>query len=471
MIKIALLGAGTVGTQVARLLLEQHDVLSARAGADLTLIGIAVTNLTKPRDPAIPRALFTTDANALIAQADVVIELIGGIEPPLTLVRQALTAGASVVTGNKALLATHGPELYELAARQEVDLYYEAAVAGAVPVVYGLRESLAGDQVMAIMGVLNGTTNFILDEMTTKGVSFESALALAQELGFAEADPSADIDGDDAAAKIAILASLAFHTRVALSDVSVTGIRSITAQDISSAARAGYVIKLIAAARRQKAGIEVRVAPTLVKRDDPLAAVHGAFNAVLFEAQAADRIMFYGRGAGGAPTASAVLSDVVAAANKRVVGGHAPRELVFGQVPILPAGKAISRFYIKIMVDDEAGVLAQITAVFARHGVSISSLRQRPLDLHEEASAQRAVQQTAGTVGSSGVPDAAGVLSSTSVPGVTGAASAMSPDDLPLVYLTAITHLASEEAVHRIVTDLAEVAGVRAVVRVLHVES
>ena len=442
-IKIALLGAGTVGTAVARLLKEQHDLLSARAGAELELIGIAVSDITKPRDPAIDPSLLTDQPEELIAQADIVIELIGGIELPLKLVRLALESGASVVTGNKALLATHGPELYELAAAKDVDLYYEAAVAGAVPVVYGLRESLAGDQVRAVKGILNGTTNFILDEMTTKGVSFAEAIALAQKLGYAEADPSADVDGADAAAKIAILASLAFHTRVGLSDVAVEGIRSITAKDIASAARIGYVIKLIATARREADGIEVRVAPTLIKYDHPLAGIHGSFNAVLIEAQAADRVMFYGRGAGGAPTASAVLSDLVAAASKRVIGGHAPRELVITQLPVLAQSEASSRFYMKIMVNDESGVLATITSVFAKHGVSISSVRQRSLDLQEELAAE---------VELGGIP------------------GTLHPDSARLVYLTVITHAATEAAVQAVVAELETVENVQRVMRVLHVE-
>ncbi|WP_200829221.1 homoserine dehydrogenase [Arcanobacterium ihumii] len=380
-VKIALLGCGTVGTQVARLLTEQRDLLSARAGAPLELIGIAVSNLETERDGAIDRSLLTKDTSALISKADIVIELIGGIEPPRTLVREALCSGSSVVTGNKALLATHGPELYDLAEQNDVDLYYEAAVAGAVPVVYGLRESLAGDRVNAVMGIMNGTTNFILDSMTTQNMDFDEALLLAQQLGFAEADPSADVDGYDAGAKIAILASLAFHTRVSLDDVVVEGIRGVTADDIASAEAAGYVIKLIARAERHfdsrgEDGIEMSVSPTLVSKDHPLASVHGSFNAVLVEAQSADRLMFFGRGAGGAPTASAVLSDVVAAAAKRVIGGHAPREVLYGDVPVLPRSESMSSFFIKLEVIDTVGVLATLTKRFADAGVSMASVMQ-----------------------------------------------------------------------------------------------
>lgn len=432
-VKIALLGAGTVGTQVARLLVQQHDVLCARAGVDLKLIGIAVRNVNAPRDPAIDRELLTDRPDELIAQADLVIELIGGVDLTLKLVRQALESGASVVTGNKALLATHGPELYELAAAHDADLYYEAAVAGAVPVVYGLRESLAGDQVNAIFGILNGTTNFILDEMTRNGMDFDEALSVAQELGYAEADPSADIDGLDVAAKIAILASLAFHTRVALDDVHVEGIRSITDEDIASARRAGYIVKLIATARRKAEGIELCVAPTLLPEDHPLANIHGSFNAILIEAESAGRVMFYGRGAGGAPTASAVLSDVVAAANKKVVGGRAPAELVYGNLPILDSQEVSACYYLKTMVNDEAGALARITRVFAQHNVSISSLRQRPLYVSEGRKLDEKMSKN-------------------------------------LVYVTVVTHEARNKDIAAVVDDLSDVEGVQKVVRVMRVE-
>lgn len=381
-VRVALLGCGTVGTQVARLLQEQAADLTARAGAWLNLVGIAVRDASAPRDSSIDRALLTEDASGLIAQADIVIELIGGIEPARTLILEAFDHGASVVTGNKALLAAHGPELYEAAARADVDLYYEAAVAGAVPIVYGLREALAGDRITAVLGIVNGTTNYILDEMTTKGLGFDEVLAEAQRLGYAEADPTADVDGLDAAAKCAILASLAFHSRVALEDVHVHGIRDITADDIAAATAGGYVVKLIATAKRRDEGIEASVAPTLIPHDHPLAAVHGPFNAVVIEAEAADRLMFYGRGAGGAPTASAVLSDVVAAAGHIVEGGHAPRELIYADLPVLSADQSISRFQIELSVIDKIGVLTAVTAVFAQNNVSISAVAQE----HKQAS-------------------------------------------------------------------------------------
>ncbi|MDP9806740.1 homoserine dehydrogenase [Trueperella bonasi] len=375
-IKIALLGAGTVGSQVARLLKEENELLSARAGAPLELVGISVANLEAERDPWIDRDLLTTDSKALIEKADIVIELIGGVDLPRELILHALRSGASVVTGNKALLAEHGPEIYDLAKEQNVDVYYEAAVAGAVPVVYAVRESLAGDTVTEIQGILNGTTNYILDEMTTKGLAFDEVLKVAQDLGFAEADPTADVDGHDAAAKIAILASLAFHKRVHINDVQVEGIRSITANDIAAARAGGYVIKLVATARQEAGKIEVRVNPTLVPQSHPLASIGGSFNAIVIEAEAADRLMFYGRGAGGAPTASAVLSDVVAAAAKRVVGGRAPQEIVLGESEFVSADDSRSKYFIRTKVKDQVGVLADLAAKFAQSDVSISSVRQ-----------------------------------------------------------------------------------------------
>ncbi|MDO5722877.1 MAG: homoserine dehydrogenase [Flaviflexus sp.] len=375
-VTIALLGCGTVGTEVARLLTTQAEEYAHRAGGHLELIGIAVRDASAPRDPAIDPGLLTENASELATKADICIELIGGIEPARTLILEAIEAGASIVTGNKALLAAHGPEIYEAARKKNVDVYYEAAVAGAVPVVYALRESLAGDKIDAVIGIVNGTTNYILDEMDSSGLSFDEALAQAQELGFAEADPTADVDGHDAAQKAAILASLAFHTRVNIEDVPVTGIRDITTDSILAAREAGYALKLLASARRQKDGIDVRVEPTLLPLEHPLASVRGSFNAVVVEAQAADRLMFYGRGAGGAPTASAVLGDVVAAAAHRVKGGEAPRELDHSGLTLIDPAEAISSFRIVLEVTDKLGVLAEISGLFAQAGVSISTVQQ-----------------------------------------------------------------------------------------------
>ena len=379
-LRVGVLGSGTVGTQVVRLLLEQADDFAARSGARLEVTGVAVRILDAPRDPSVPRALLTDDVTAVATGNDIVIELIGGIEPARTLTLAAFKSGASVVTGNKALIAAHGPELYDAAAAAGTDFYYEAAVAGAIPVVYALRESMAGDRVTSVLGIVNGTTNYILDEMSAKGLSFEEALACAQELGYAEADPTADVDGLDAAAKAAIIASLAFHTRVGLSDVQVEGIRDVTADDIREAHASGCEIKLLAIAQcRDDAharGVSVRVHPSLVPAANPLASVHGAFNAVLIEAESAGRLMFYGQGAGGAPTASAVLSDVVAAAFHRVNGGQAPRESNYADLPILGPASAVTRYQVQLRVDDQPGSLAIVAGVFADNEVSIDSVRQ-----------------------------------------------------------------------------------------------
>ncbi len=382
-VKVAVLGAGTVGSQVVRLLQEESADLAARAGVELELSSVVVRDVDAPRDTPIPAELLTTDASAAIEEADLVIELIGGIEPPHTLVLEALNKGKTVVTGNKALLAEHGPELYDAAAASGADLYYEAAVAGAVPVVYGLRESLTGDKIMRVLGIVNGTTNFILDAMTSTGASYEEALAQAQDLGFAEADPTADVEGLDAAAKAAILASLAFHTRVNMEDVAVEGISGVTAADIEEATASGHVVKLLAIGERKQLedggeGVSVRVHPTLVPQDNPLAAVSGPFNAVVIEGESAGPLMFYGQGAGGAPTASAVLSDVVAGASHIATGGNAPRELVYASLPVLAPEEAQTRYQIQLEVEDRAGVLAEVAGVFADKDVSIKAVQQKP---------------------------------------------------------------------------------------------
>jgi homoserine dehydrogenase len=346
----------------------------------LEVTGVAVRDLVKPR-PGIDPALLTDDPAALVASGpDIVIELIGGIEPARTLVLSALANGASVITANKALVATHGAQLHEAAAAAGVDLYYEAAVAGAIPLLRPLRESLAGDQITRVLGIVNGTTNFILSEMDEQGTSFADALAQAQALGFAEADPSADVDGLDAAAKAAILASLSFHTRVTLDDVDVAGIRSVTARDVAAARDMGLVIKLLAIAdlvdEGDTRGVCVRVHPALVPRTHPLAGVRSSFNAVFVEAASAGQVMFYGRGAGGEPTASAVLGDLVTVARNRVAGVPGPGESAYRGLPILPIGAARTAYWIDVRVVDEPGVLATVAQTFADHGVSISSVRQ-----------------------------------------------------------------------------------------------
>ncbi|WP_461171776.1 homoserine dehydrogenase [Arthrobacter sp. Z1-9] len=390
-LKVALLGCGNVGAQVARILIEDADTLAARTGAKLQLTGIAVRNVHTKRDVELPQELFTTDADTLVKDADLVIELMGGIEPARTLILSALRNGACVVTGNKALLAQDGPILHEEADKAGVQLSYEAAVAGAIPILRPIRDSLAGDRITRVLGIVNGTTNFILDQMDTTGAQFADALAEAQRLGYAEADPTADVEGHDAAAKAAILASLSFHTRFALENVHCEGISSVTAADIAAAKDAGFVIKLLAIAEKLPAagtdadggdGVSVRVHPTLLPREHPLAAVHGAFNAVFIEAENAGELMFYGQGAGGTPTASAVLGDLVSAARSLVLGGPGRTETTTGHVPALPIDAAVTSYYIGLDVADQPGVLARIAQLFAEHGVSIEIMRQT---IHRDA--------------------------------------------------------------------------------------
>lgn len=380
-LKVALLGCGNVGAQVARILIDDAEALAARSGARLELSGIAVRNIESPRDVELPRELFTTDADTLVKDADLVIELMGGIEPARSLILTAIQNGACVVTGNKALLAQDGPTLYEEADKAGVQLSYEAAVAGAIPILRPIRDSLSGDRITRVLGIVNGTTNFILDQMDTTGAQFSDALAEAQRLGYAEADPTADVEGHDAAAKAAILASLSFHTRFSLDDVYCEGITKVSAADIASAKEAGFVIKLLAIAEKidssdNGSGISVRVHPTLLPREHPLAAVRGAFNAVFIEAENAGELMFYGQGAGGTPTASAVLGDLVSAARRLVLGGPGRTETTTGHVPALSIDASTTSYYIGLDVADQAGVLARIAHIFAEHGVSIETMRQ-----------------------------------------------------------------------------------------------
>jgi homoserine dehydrogenase len=381
-LRIALLGAGSVGAQVASLLLEHGDELSERVGAGLELVGVAVRDLDAARSAEIPQHLLTTDARSLILGADIVVELIGGLEPAREYLELALNSGADVVTANKALLATHGPELFEIAEQVGAQLYYEAAVGGAIPIIRPLRDSLAGDRVRRILGIVNGTTNYILDRMDLEHGDFDEVLADAQRLGYAEADPTADVEGFDAAQKAAILASLAFHTTVPLDAVYREGISSITADQVASARQAGFVVKLLAVCERvvdEQTGVEgvsARVHPALVPLDHPLAAVHGANNAVFLEAEAAGSLMFYGAGAGGVQTASAVLGDVVSAARRHVIGGPGVAESTHANLPVLPISSVRTRYRITLEVADKPGVLAAIATLFAENGVSVEAVQQ-----------------------------------------------------------------------------------------------
>jgi homoserine dehydrogenase len=376
-LNVALLGCGVVGSQVARLLREQADDLAVRTGARLELAGIAVRRLSHPR-PGIDQALLTTDAMGLATRpdVDVVIEVIGGIEPARSLLLSAMQTGKSVVTANKALLAEHGEQIHAASRATGADLYYEASVAGAIPLLRPLRESLAGDTVHRVLGIVNGTTNFILDRMDTSGAGFSESLEEAQALGYAEPDPTADVEGFDAAAKAAILAGLAFHTRVTAAEVHREGITEVTAADIASAKALGRIVKLLAICERSDSGVSVRVHPAMIPRSHPLAAVGGAYNAVFVEAQSAGQLMFYGAGAGGTPTASAVLGDVVAVARNRVAGTHGPELSTYAELPVLPMGDTLTRYHVSLDVDDRPGVLAPVAEAFARHDVSIQAVRQ-----------------------------------------------------------------------------------------------
>jgi homoserine dehydrogenase len=381
-LRVALLGGGSVGAQVARLLLEQREELANRVGAGLELVGIAVRDVNAERTVDLPNELFTTDAESLILGADVVIELIGGIEPARTYILQAINSGADVVTANKALLALHGPELFAAADQVGAQLNYEAAVAGAIPIVRPLRDSLAGDKVNRILSIVNGTTNFILDRMDVDGDTLEEALATATALGYAEADPTADIEGYDAAQKAALLASLAFHTSVPLDAVYREGITAVTPQQIASAKKAGHVIKLLAICERLtdaatgEEGVSARVYPAFVSRSHPLASVHGANNAVFVEAEAAGPLMFYGAGAGGVETASAVLGDLVSLARRHVVGGPGFAASSHADLPVFPIDSVTTRYAITLEVTDEPGVLATIAGVFGNRGVSLALVEQ-----------------------------------------------------------------------------------------------
>ena len=385
-VRLALLGCGTVGSDVVRLLHEQSADLAARIGAPLEIAGIAVRRLGRDRgDLPVDPALFTTDALGLIKRddVDIVVEVVGGIEPARGWLVEALRAGKSVVTANKALLAEDGATLHDAAAEGGADLYYEASVAGAIPLLRPLRESLHGDRINRVTGIVNGTTNFILSAMDATGAGFAEALEEATELGYAEADPTADVEGFDAAAKAAILASLAFHTRVTAADVHREGITEVTAADVASAKSMGCTIKLLCIAARGtdangRETVSVRVHPAMIPLTHPLASVGDAFNAVFVEAEAAGQLMFYGRGAGGAPTASAVLGDVVAVARNRLAGVHAASESAYADLSVRPMGEALTRYHISLDVADRPGVLAAVAGVFARHDVSIATVRQGP---------------------------------------------------------------------------------------------
>lgn len=377
-LKVGMLGCGVVGSNVARLLHEDSGDFAARSGATLTLTKVAVKNVSAKRDH-VPASIITSDALSVVndPSIDIIIEVMGGIEPARELLLAAIKNGKSVITANKALLGLHGAELFEAADKNGVDLYYEAAVGGAIPILRPLRESIVGDHVHRVMGIVNGTTNYILTKMDEEGSAFADVLKEAQALGFAEADPTADIEGHDAAAKAAILAGLAFHTRVTTKDVSCEGISKISARDVAVAREMDHVIKLLAIAElTADQQVSVRVHPTLISRQHPLASVRNAFNAVFVEAESAGELMFYGRGAGGAPTASAVLGDLIAIARNKTSGGEGHGESDYADISIAPIDNVRSRYLIRLDVADKPGVLATVAQLFASNSVSIETVRQ-----------------------------------------------------------------------------------------------
>ena len=374
---IGLLGCGTVGGALVDLLDARRATITARTGVELRIGAIAVRDTAKHQDRLADPSLLTTDTAAVVAdpEVDIVVELIGGTDPALMLVRTALENGKPVITGNKELLAAHGPEMYAVAAEQGVDLLFEAAVAGGIPLIRPLRESLVGEDISRVMGIINGTTNYILTKMSQEGADYADALADAQALGYAEADPTADVEGYDAGAKAAIIASIVFGVDVRSSDVQHEGISSITAADIDTAKRLGYVIKALAVIERADGEVAVRVHPAMVPTGHPLANVNDSFNAVFVEGATVGDLMFYGRGAGGGPTASAVLGDLVDAA-VNVANGAAARLSITEKARLRSVDELSSQYYLTMVVSDEPGVLAQVATVFGTQGVSIQVMEQ-----------------------------------------------------------------------------------------------
>ncbi len=378
MVRVGLLGCGHVGAPLARLVDEHRALIEARAGVRIEIVRVAVRNLARERDVPLPASCFTHDADAVVAdpEVDIVVEVIGGIEPARSLITEAIKQGKPVVTANKELLANVGKELFDAAEAAGVDLLFEASVAGGIPLMRPLRESLAGDRIRRVMGIVNGTTNYILTRMAEDGSSFQDALAEAQTLGYAERDPTADVEGFDAAAKAAIIATIAFGARVVAGDVYSEGISELTDQDIASARELGYVVKLLAIAEEVDGDIAVRVHPTMVPSTHPLAAVRDSFNAVFIEGDAVGELMLYGRGAGGEPTASAVLGDVIDAAKNLVSGGRGATIGALTRRRIRPIDEVESQFYLQMEVADRPGVLAAIAAAFGERDVSIKSMQQ-----------------------------------------------------------------------------------------------
>jgi len=376
-VRVGVLGCGNVGAALVQLLADDADTIEERTGLRLEVSRVAVRSTSRERSVQLPDDCLTSDAESVVTDPDVdlVVEVIGGIEPARSLILDALKSGKPVVTANKELLANVGAELIDAAAAAGVDLLYEAAVGGGIPLIRPLRESLAGERIQRVMGIVNGTTNYILTRMSEAGAGYSDALAEAQTLGFAERDPTADVEGFDAAAKCAILASIAFGAKVVAGDVYREGISGITTADIAYADRLGYVIKLLAIAEQADGEVAVRVHPAMIPKTHPLAAVRESFNAVFIEGDAVGELMLYGRGAGGMPTASAVLGDIIDAAHNLRSGGR-PRAASPGRASLRSIDELRSQYYLNLEVADRTGVLAAVATVFGEHGVSIRSMEQ-----------------------------------------------------------------------------------------------
>ncbi len=406
-LRVGLLGCGHVGGALVRLLVDDADRIAARTGLHLDLVAVAVRSRSRERDAPVPNGTLTTDASAVVADpaVDVVVEVIGGIEPARTLILTALKSGKPVVTANKELLANCGAELFEAASLAGVDLLFESSVAGGIPLIRPLRESLAGERIRRIMGIVNGTTNFILSRMSESGAGYHDALAEAQSLGYAERDPTADVEGYDAAAKAAILANVAFGAGVVAGDVYREGIDAVTPADISAARHLGYAVKLLAVIEHDDAdpghqpaaleSVAVRVHPAMVPLTHPLAAVRDSFNAVFVEGDAIGELMFLGRGAGGMPTASAVLGDLLDAAHNLTTGG-AGRSVALRRTSVRPIDDLRSAYYLTLQVADRPGVLHAVSGVFGQHRVSIRLMEQEGLPSPEESSASGGAGSQAG---------------------------------------------------------------------------
>lgn len=418
-INVGLIGLGTVGSGVVEILRRHGSQYATRAGVDVALVRCADRDATRAEALGIPPERFSTDAGDVVSDPsiDIVIELIGGTGVARDVVLDALASGKSVVTANKALMATHGREVMDAAAAHGVDIFFEASVGGGIPIIGPLKHSLVSNEIQAVYGIVNGTTNYMLTRMAEDGLEYDSALAEAQARGFAEADPTADVDGLDAAAKIAILASIAFNSRVVFSDVPAEGIRAITPEDIAYAAEMGYAIKLVAIARRTGGGIDVRVHPTMIRADHPLAKVGGVYNAIYVVGDAVGETMFFGEGAGSLPAASAVVGDVIEAARlirsgcTGLVGCTCTEHL-----PVRDMAELETSYYVRLHVKDEPGVLATIAGIFGAHGVSLASVIQKRTDESGHAeivwvthrAAERSVQVALREIAASEVTESVG---------------------------------------------------------------